>query len=135
MNFIQHKTFFFFLFLAFNFTQKINGAKVHIHIVNGLPANSPTLTIHCASGDDDLGYHDLPIYGDFNFSFRENIWGRTLYFCHFWCGSKDKSFVVFFDSDGSTPSGPFYYLVKDDGFYLARRDNPAPEDYSMYQTW
>lgn len=30
-----------------------------IHVVSNLPSNSQPLKVHCASGDDELGYHYL----------------------------------------------------------------------------
>ncbi|KAG5588363.1 hypothetical protein H5410_048797, partial [Solanum commersonii] len=35
--------------------------KSDVYITNKLPSHSPKLTFHCASKNDDLGYHDLAI--------------------------------------------------------------------------
>ncbi|KAG9148501.1 hypothetical protein Leryth_023614 [Lithospermum erythrorhizon] len=50
-----------------------------VHVINRLPPNSGTSRVHCASGDDELGYRYLKVNEDFNWSF-----GKTLFFCHFW---------------------------------------------------
>ncbi|CAI9759773.1 unnamed protein product [Fraxinus pennsylvanica] len=53
--------------------------KCEVHTVNNLPR---TLTLHCASGDDDLGFHNLTINNDFHGKFCESYLGVTLFFCH-----------------------------------------------------
>ncbi|KAL8468730.1 hypothetical protein ACS0TY_031796 [Phlomoides rotata] len=66
-----------------------------VHVINDLPSNSK-LRIHCASGDDDLGYHTLPVGYDFDWSFCDILW-TTLFFCHLWwdSNSKERAFDVF----------------------------------------
>ncbi|PHU05748.1 hypothetical protein BC332_26570 [Capsicum chinense] len=66
------------------------GKKNEVHVLNQLPENSPQLELHCASGDDDLGYNYPKVGSDFNWRF--DAWARTLFFCHFWWGDKDKAF-------------------------------------------
>lgn len=51
-----------------------------VHIVNELP-NNESLTIHCYSKDDDLGWHNFGVGGEFHWSFRLNIFRRTLFAC------------------------------------------------------
>lgn len=70
--------------------------KFTVHVINDLPANSSIpLTIHCASGDDDLGYHFLNRHDDFHWDFCDNFFSRTLFFCHMWWGVNSKAFDVF----------------------------------------
>ncbi|CAI9774224.1 unnamed protein product [Fraxinus pennsylvanica] len=42
-----------------------------------------TLTIHCYSGDNDLGIRNLAYDRSFEFSFVPNILGNTKFFCTF----------------------------------------------------
>ncbi|KAJ4965102.1 hypothetical protein NE237_016951 [Protea cynaroides] len=56
-------------------------AKKHVRITNEL-AEGLTLTIHCKSKDNDLGVHQLAYNTYFEWSFHENIWGTTLFFCN-----------------------------------------------------
>ncbi|KAM3326966.1 hypothetical protein P3S67_002092 [Capsicum chacoense] len=59
-----------------------------VHVINKLPSHSQKL-------NDDLGYHNLTTNQDFIWLFCESILYRTLFFCHFWWGSKEKAFDVF----------------------------------------
>ncbi|KAM7462244.1 hypothetical protein LguiA_030383 [Lonicera macranthoides] len=96
-----------------------------IHIINGFPNNSYPLKLRCQSKDNDLGDHDLQRSEEFYWKFHNHLFGRTLYFCHFYWGDIDKSVDVFndekrfpsCDDDKSTKVGKCYWLVKDDGFY------------------
>ncbi|KAI5655991.1 hypothetical protein M9H77_24784 [Catharanthus roseus] len=90
-----------------------------VHVINNLPSNQFLLKIHCASGDDDLGFHNLTVNQDFNWSFRVNIRGTTLFFCHFWWQNKDKAFEVFNNYIATkTCRTNCYWLVREDGFYF-----------------
>ncbi|WMV48174.1 hypothetical protein MTR67_041559 [Solanum verrucosum] len=101
--------------------------RYEVHVINKLPANTAQLELHCASKNDDLGYHYPAINEDFNWEFCEFI--ITLYFCHFWWGSKDKSFDVYDDPSYCVKNGKNPNLLKcckwevrDDGFYLEQYD-------------
>ncbi|KAM3326975.1 hypothetical protein P3S67_002102 [Capsicum chacoense] len=116
------------LFLLFIMSYNIQSIEVHIH--NNLPENSPQVEVHCASGDDDLGYHYPKVGTEFNWSFNMGIF--TLFFCHFWWNGKDKAFDVFNNVnycvddvfDDVVPQGTYdcHWQVQDDGFYLGYLD-------------
>ncbi|KAM3198836.1 hypothetical protein P3L10_034425 [Capsicum annuum] len=113
-------------------------SRYTVHIINKLRSHSPNLKIHCASKDDDLGYHTLSINQDFNWSFCESIFSRTLFFCHFWWGSKEKAFDVFNDAHTCVKgSGNINILtvckweVRSDGFYLEEYSSKN-NTYYMY---
>ncbi|XP_042486776.1 S-protein homolog 5-like [Macadamia integrifolia] len=53
------------------------------------------LTIHCKSRDDDLGVHYLPHNEYFDWRFNDNIWGSTLFFCHFQWRDADVYFDIY----------------------------------------
>lgn len=57
--------------------------KTHVRIINTLEDRT-NLTLHCKSKDDDLGVHVIGLFDFFEFSFRPNVFGRTLYFCDMW---------------------------------------------------
>ncbi|OIT38472.1 hypothetical protein A4A49_61803 [Nicotiana attenuata] len=122
---------------------KVSAFGYEVHVLNNLPANTPQLKFHCASGDDDLGYHYPAIRTDFSWNFCGAFY--TLFFCHFWWGDKDLSFNVFNDvsrcvkdGKGFVPSDTHKCLwkVQDDGVYLGYFDEHAKENiYKKYRDW
>lgn len=121
----------------------ISGFSREVHILNNIPPNSPQLEFHCASGNDDLGYHYPAIGSDFNWQFCAVF--NTLFFCHFWWGDKDLRYDVFnnvdicvWDGEDFVPSDTMKCLwkVQDDGFYLGYFDEYARENsYKKYRDW
>ncbi|KAK2977403.1 hypothetical protein RJ640_009954 [Escallonia rubra] len=92
------RTLYLFLVLACCLFCTVGAAKkAEVHAVNLLPDNSPTLTVHCQSKDDDLGYQTLHSGDDFQWSFEPHIFPflNTLFFCHFWWNSHDRAFTVY----------------------------------------
>ncbi|XAR60197.1 hypothetical protein NMG60_11033459 [Bertholletia excelsa] len=72
-------------------------AKVRVEVMNRL-GGGRRLSIHCRSGDDDLGYHSLEEEREMAWSFSPNIWATTLFYCEVrWdgCGSDWKSFDAY----------------------------------------
>ncbi|XP_058219866.1 S-protein homolog 5-like [Rhododendron vialii] len=83
-----------FFILAIHFFPATLGF-VAMHIVSGVP-NAPTpLRFRCQSKDDDLGTHELQLSQEFSWEFQPKFFFRTLFFCHFYWGSKDRSFAVY----------------------------------------
>ncbi|KAE9593705.1 putative plant self-incompatibility S1 [Lupinus albus] len=75
----------FILVLISNLTILSEGKLVffpvrHVHIKNNL-GDGINLQVHCKSGDDDLGIHNVTYGGDYQFHFRVNAFGTTLFFC------------------------------------------------------
>ncbi|KAL9140403.1 hypothetical protein ABFS82_14G035100 [Erythranthe guttata] len=105
--------------------------KHHVYIYNQLPNNYKPLYIHCASGDDDFG-HTLYSGQNFGWKFRSNIFGTTLYFCHFWCGSRQSAFEVF-KADLPTVHNTYNYYVRSDGFYV--NYGPGDDLKKLDDTW
>lgn len=113
--------------------------KFHIHVKNGLSDNQNLLRIHCQSKNDDLGFHDLNVGEEFEWSFRVNFQDTTLYFCHFWWKNLDASFDTFNFTFarrfcGTSPN-VCYWLVKENGFYFSGLNNPSIGDYSWTNAW
>ncbi|OIT04436.1 hypothetical protein A4A49_65234, partial [Nicotiana attenuata] len=116
----------------------IFSSKYVVHIINKLPSRSSKLEIHCASKDNDLGYHNLTTNQDFNWSFCETFLNKTLFFCHFWWGLKEKKFDVFNDpytcvkgSGNPNVLTNCKWEVRKDGFYLEQYNN-VNDTYYMY---
>ncbi|GFP80019.1 hypothetical protein PHJA_000145300 [Phtheirospermum japonicum] len=86
--------------------------------MNNLPSNYPPLNLRCKSKNDDLGYHTLLVNQDFHWSFCQNIFGKTLFFCHLYWGSKQRAFVSFSSKHRSAPSFQLYWSARKHGIYL-----------------
>lgn len=117
--------------------------KYEVHVINKLPPDTPRLHVHCASKDREVGDQILPLDGDLNWSFCESFLDRTLYFCHFWWGSKDKAFDVYNDPSYCVKGGKNTNLLKyckwevrEDGFYLEQYDASQNKYYmEHYVQW
>lgn len=104
--------------------------KYTVQVLNRLPlwSNIP-MSVHCAAGDDDKGFHKLPINSNYSFRFCENIFGRSLYFCHFWwnsrLGRKQKVFDAFTDKLApSCTDRVCSWLARQDGIYFSGGSDP-----------
>ncbi|PIN06704.1 hypothetical protein CDL12_20735 [Handroanthus impetiginosus] len=92
-------------------------ADEKVHIINRLPSNSSRLKVHCQSKDDDLGYHILKPNDDYNWSFCDNIFATSLFFCHLWWGKKDIAFDAFKARWFEGERDQVYWVAKKDGIY------------------
>ncbi|KAK9290973.1 hypothetical protein L1049_009154 [Liquidambar formosana] len=80
--------------------------KVRVYVINNLESGKK-LHMHCQSGDDDLGKHVIGHKDYFKWSFYNNIWDTTLFWCDF----------EWQHSSGATVVGTF-------NIYDAMRDQP-----------
>ncbi|GAB2228993.1 hypothetical protein Droror1_Dr00023127 [Drosera rotundifolia] len=55
---------------------------VYVHIINKVEDHA-VIAVHCKSKDNDLGLHYLNYEETYQFKFRVNFWGTTLFFCGF----------------------------------------------------
>ncbi|CAN4090971.1 unnamed protein product [Withania somnifera] len=116
--------------LNFSLAKKcIFSQKYEVHVINKLAPNTPQLRVHCASKNSEVGNQNLAIGEDLNWSFCEALFDRSLYFCHFWWGSKDKAFEVFNDPSYCVKNAKHVnflkyckWEVRNDGFYLEQYD-------------
>lgn len=136
------KSLFFFLIVSLSLVATTSACffstKWTVQITNG---NIPDKVVaHIQSGNDDLGYHTL---GEYHWQFCQNIDNGILFFTHFWWGSKSVTLDVFDDKVGDEchrikfgiPSQRCYWLVRDDGFYLSKNNNPFPGDWVRKALW
>ncbi|CAA0816523.1 Plant self-incompatibility protein S1 family [Striga hermonthica] len=91
---------------------------VTVTVTDSLPQDSPSLRLHCASGDNDLGYHTLTNGQNFHFKFC--AFETTLFFCHLWWNGKDLAFDVFKNNSNrdKCPHRHCNWEAKADGIYL-----------------
>ncbi|XP_043720883.1 S-protein homolog 29-like [Telopea speciosissima] len=96
-------------------------AKLHVYIINELGLLD--LDIHCKSKNDDLGEHKLYSGQEYTWSFNENIFGGTLYWCNFyWVNNGDNvhaGYQVFDQAkQPGLPAQDYFYKVRKDGIYF-----------------
>ncbi|KAK4341539.1 hypothetical protein RND71_040040 [Anisodus tanguticus] len=130
------------LSLSFLEVTSLSQKTYHVYIANALPKkNSSPLEFHCKSKEDDLGIHRLLPGQNWNFSFHENLVRSTLFYSNFGWGSKKKTFNVFDDAitcikqAKGDETDTCYWLVKSDGFYLAKMINPPTWALTKYYNW
>lgn len=70
-------------------------ARYEVQVFNELSPTSSPLLLHCASRNDDIGQHILYANQNLKWHFCGRLFGRTLFFCHLWWGSKYQAFDVF----------------------------------------
>ncbi|KAK9149163.1 hypothetical protein Scep_007920 [Stephania cephalantha] len=93
----------------------------HVHVRNDI---SPTakLNLHCKSKDDDLGQHVVTYQQEFTWSFRGNIFARTLFWCNMnWTNRAGHLFQQSFTTYESkvTPCGKdCVWSARTDGVYF-----------------
>ncbi|GER51247.1 plant self-incompatibility protein S1 family [Striga asiatica] len=96
--------------------------RFEVHVINRLPY--PKLELHCASGNDDLGFHHVVPNYDFNWSFCDGYTGRTLFFCHLWWQNKEIAWDVFTSKHrGQCGSGKCLWEATTDGIYFGDGTN------------
>ncbi|XP_071699963.1 S-protein homolog 6-like [Rutidosis leptorrhynchoides] len=103
------------------------------------------LLLHCQSKDDDLGNATRNAGESYDINFCLNIWRSTLYFCHFYSGSKQKVFDVYVTRFKKDPSYCFrtdhdtrmdcYWSVREDGFYNPASFPPEPDNWYKKFDW
>ncbi|PQP91986.1 uncharacterized protein Pyn_22175 [Prunus yedoensis var. nudiflora] len=109
-----------------------------VHVVNQMGA-SKTLVAHCKSKDDDLGIRDVLPGNEFNWRFKENFGGTTLFWCNIHNNHQHANFQVFWHEDETKSSWLHYrcnwkecfWVVKDGGIYI--RNTPESRDELQHQ--
>ncbi|CAA0841092.1 Plant self-incompatibility protein S1 family [Striga hermonthica] len=103
----------------------IVGNPITVYIVSYLPRQSPTLQVHCASKEDDLGNHTLGTYQQFMFDFCTN-YHNTLFYCDMSWGPKQIHFTAFEAKPFRSGCQDFtcYWAAKDDGLYYSDYNPP-----------
>lgn len=87
--------------------------------------NDKTLAVRCKSKDNNLGDHYLRVGQSFRFSFSDNFYKTTLFWCNMWKGPDYKIHQVFdaYRSKWKTQVEPTYiWVAREDGVYF--REQP-----------
>lgn len=110
--------------------------KFQIRVFNNLPPSPHKLEVHCASGDNDLGYHRVDQYSDFTWSFCDSIFRNTLFFCHLWWYNRDRAFDVFKSKwDSRCYFGVCYWEARGDGIYFSKEYPPSNSTLTKMYDW
>ncbi|XP_062104453.1 S-protein homolog 6-like [Humulus lupulus] len=100
--------------------EKIGGVFVYkttVQIFNNLD-NQNQLTVHCKSADDDLGAHVVANNQDYEFKFRINFTGTTLYFCGLtWVGGTGLYDIFKASRDSFRCASKCVWRAHNDGIY------------------
>ncbi|XP_058202574.1 S-protein homolog 5-like [Rhododendron vialii] len=105
--------------------------KTTVHITSAVGGQ---LRFRCQSGDDDLGNQTLSFGQYYDFHFNPSSY--TLFFCHFYWNSKDKSIDVYKQSlagkcEHRLVHYDCFWRVTPIGFYLSRDD----QHYQLINSW
>nr|AFK40358.1 unknown [Lotus japonicus] len=96
----------------------VHGRRNTVRITNDLKGSGFTqLLVHCGSKDDDLGIHYLQSGQSFQWSFKDNIWGTTLFWCHLGWNSVSQTITAYRYSDDSCGS-QCWRSIRPDGAYF-----------------
>ena len=124
----------FFATLFTNIDGKIfRNPPITVNITNVLRSHDQ-LTIHCKSGDDDLGVHHLPPLSGYAFSFRPNFWGSTQFYCTFQWSGWSHYFDIYKDDRDRTKCNDTLclWLVVEHGICMF---NYKTKLYDICYTW
>ncbi|CAN8299400.1 unnamed protein product [Cochlearia groenlandica] len=109
--------------------------KSKVTITNRLGDGS-TLNLHCKSTDDDLGLKIVAPNKSWYFRFRPNIWGSTVFSCHFTWLKESRKFDIYDDSRESVnkhiPCTYCFWDISKDG---PCRFNDMTDSYDICYDW
>ncbi|KAK9944901.1 hypothetical protein M0R45_010443 [Rubus argutus] len=113
--------------------------KYTVHIINGFQ-NNEVLHAHCKSKDDDLGFREISMNEEFNWTFRRNIGDTTLFFCNMWWSGGHLVFNVYDAKDDTILTNCSYggsrgecmWRMNEDGIYLY---NMEYHEYHSMHKW
>lgn len=90
---------------------------VVVDIINNLnTTGSKSLTIHCKSKDDDLGFHTRLPGEIYNFSFIPDFFWRTLFFCSFtWESEPNPHYLDIYKGYRDQECGLLYWIINANG--------------------
>ncbi|XP_060971686.1 S-protein homolog 6-like [Cannabis sativa] len=113
-----------------NYDEKTGGVFVYkttVKIFNNLK-DGVQLTVHCKSADDDLGAHVVANNGEYEFKFRINFAGTTLYNCGLtWIGATGSFDLFKASRDSLRCANTCVWRAHNDGVYGFKEDSTKPD--------
>lgn len=128
-------------FVAIQVQVAIARPRKVIRVYDLIPTSNPfqppsLLYAHCQSRSDDLKLVHLIENQNYEFHFRVNFWGTTLYWCDFTWGNRVQSFKVFNAKSHDCDDERYCnWQVKTDGFYFAKGEFPKNSDFLKKFDW
>ncbi|KAL4576493.1 hypothetical protein LXL04_012588 [Taraxacum kok-saghyz] len=130
---------FFFVLLTYSSVSITQGYCVtrtwQIYVINVIPED---IVVHIKSRDDDLGNHTISSKGNYNWSFCEDVFGRTRFYGNFWWGS-DFQNLALFDNEVRGVCAPSkqdynycYWSVSPNGFWVSAHQDGG---WVLKKTW
>ncbi|XAR62734.1 hypothetical protein NMG60_11017594 [Bertholletia excelsa] len=96
---------------------------VEMNVVSRVPNTPSPSKVRCQSKDDDIGAHILLTGQRLRWEFGKTFMQATLFFCHFYWGSKQKTFIVYDSKLSFHCRNPQYcwltWEARPEGFYLS----------------
>ncbi|CAN1137978.1 S-protein homolog 74 [Linum perenne] len=92
-----------------------------VHILNELKDDKKAMRVHCKSGSQDLGIHDVPKGSEYQWSIKNTNTMATPYTCGVSANDKELVFKAYFEDAEllrRVNDNNSYWVVKDDGIYL-----------------
>lgn len=121
----------FFLLLVILANHHVAGKDNEVRIIDRVPNQPSLLRVRCQSKNDDLGLRTLYQGQSFNWFFNpRGFIDNTLFFCHFYWGSKQKIFNVYDKNiekdycDHVYDKTYCYWEARPDGFYVNSDSTP-----------
>ena len=116
---------FLFVLLTYSIASQAEGCfmkRWNIFVTNDMYSD---IFVHVRSKDDDLGNHTIPTKANYNFSFCDNFFGKSVFHGDFRWGPRSQSLDLIDDdirpicalSKGSDEH--CYWSVRADGFYVS----------------
>ena len=108
--------------------------RKHVRVQNDL-GGSTQLLVHCRSKDNDLGQHNLSNGQYVGWSFGDNVFGRTLFWCYFKWNNTEKSFDIYkTTTDTNTCAKQCWRSIRSDGVYFDF-ENVEPNAWIKVYSW
>ncbi|KAL1531516.1 hypothetical protein AAHA92_31646 [Salvia divinorum] len=97
--------------------------KTVVAVVNQAPGRA--ITVHCFSGDNDLGFHQLAYGESFSWSFRYSVIGNTKFICTINTQFGSGSYVAYTEGFIVDKCGlNCVWIVRQDGPCLQQTQGP-----------
>ncbi|KAL1188681.1 putative S-protein1 [Cardamine amara subsp. amara] len=104
---------------AYGIKNPFKGKKTTLLFRNGL-AHKNWLKVRCKSGDNDVRERYMKPAEDWGFSFHDDVFGETLFWCTLYKGPTykvHKKFDAYVQDKRMPHGGSYNYIAKEDGIY------------------